>query len=342
MSSLRAKISAVYLRALANGNVVFAPTTKRTVADSVTGLQFCVLIAPSLAKKPGGRASPLPTSAGAVAPARPNPFLPYDPALWVADILPGNTHVLLLNKFPVIADHVLVVTKGIIAGWYWLSLMVTIIAPDFMDQDEPMSLADVAATLVTLGAMDPADHALAFYNCGRESGSSQPHRHVQVFPNASPVPMDALIRSVPDHHLGMSVTTSMWNASIPDVQCKIDTIERLPFHHRLTRRRTDASESSDKEALELHAAYTGHLHALAAAIGFTPTTTGSVLPHNVLLTRDWMLVVPRSRSHSTTEPRIGLNAVAYAGSVLVTSEGAADGLVGRVGDVVCECAYPRV
>ena len=38
-----------------------------------------------------------------------NPFLPYDKALYVTDL--SATHHLLLNKFNVVAHHVLVVTK---------------------------------------------------------------------------------------------------------------------------------------------------------------------------------------------------------------------------------------
>ena len=39
-----------------------------------------------------------------------NPFLPYDPALLVAPISP--THVALLNRFNVVDDHFLIVTRS--------------------------------------------------------------------------------------------------------------------------------------------------------------------------------------------------------------------------------------
>lgn len=38
-----------------------------------------------------------------------NPFLPYEEDLFVADL--SDTHLLLLNKFNVVAHHLLVVTR---------------------------------------------------------------------------------------------------------------------------------------------------------------------------------------------------------------------------------------
>ena len=48
----------------------------------------------------------------------------------------------------------------------------------------------------------------------------------------------------------------------------------------------------------------------------------AVRDHNVLLTRDWMLVVPRR--HAADCGGIGVNAVGYAGFMLVTAAQASD------------------
>ena len=55
-----------------------------------------------------------------------NPFLPYDEALWVAHL--SASHALLLNKFNVVAHHLLVVTRA------------------FEPQAAPLSAGDMAAT----------------------------------------------------------------------------------------------------------------------------------------------------------------------------------------------------
>jgi ATP adenylyltransferase/5',5'''-P-1,P-4-tetraphosphate phosphorylase II len=64
------------------------------------------LHAPSLAKKTLPNSDPGSSSKS----KKTNPFLPYDAELFVCELSP--THVLLLNKFPVVENHVLVVTKG--------------------------------------------------------------------------------------------------------------------------------------------------------------------------------------------------------------------------------------
>ncbi len=103
---------------------------------------------------------------------------PYDPALFLGDLSP--THALLLNKYPVLDEHVLVVTRA------W--------AP----QSEPPDAADLEATHRVLQQLG----GLAFYNGGAEAGASQPHRHTQVVSAASlgPVPLEPSLGAWPLRH----------------------------------------------------------------------------------------------------------------------------------------------
>ena len=88
-----------------------------------------------------------------------NPFLPYEPAMFVADL--SDSHVLLLNKFPIFPDHVMVVTRR------------------FMPQTGELEAADFAALAEPMCGIDGA----AFmFNGGKEAGASQPHRHLHVLP----------------------------------------------------------------------------------------------------------------------------------------------------------------
>ncbi len=122
----------------------------RTALDWVEdgGFRFPVRWVDALARKPrrGER------------PASGNPFLPWDPALEVGPA--GPRHVILLNKFPVMDCHLLVITR------------------QFVDQGAPLDGADFAAILPL---MDEAG-GFAFYNGGRIAGASQPHRHLQWIP----------------------------------------------------------------------------------------------------------------------------------------------------------------
>lgn len=104
-----------------------------------------------------------------------DPFLPYEEALFVQTA--GPAHVVLLNKFPVLAHHVLIITRA------------------FEPQDSALTEADFAALH---GLMREAG-GLGFYNSGEVAGASQRHKHLQWVPTpldpacTAPVPIDALV-----------------------------------------------------------------------------------------------------------------------------------------------------
>lgn len=101
--------------------------------------------------------SPTPKHLGAAGP-RVNPFLPWEPPLEVERL--ARSHVLLLNKYPVQAGHVLLITQR------W--------AP----QNGWLDPADWGAVV----AVDEDTSGLWFFNSCAEAGASQPHRHLQLLP----------------------------------------------------------------------------------------------------------------------------------------------------------------
>jgi len=90
-----------------------------------------------------------------------NPFLPPEPALTVARL--GHTHTVVLNKFPVIDHHLLIVTRA------------------FEPQTAPLTPSDFHALATVLGLQG----GLGFYNGGSIAGASQPHKHLQWIPDAA-------------------------------------------------------------------------------------------------------------------------------------------------------------
>jgi len=95
---------------------------------------------------------------------RPNPFLPWDPPLEVGRL--RTAHVLLLNKYPVQAAHLLVIT------------------PDWQPQNgwlRPLDWQAVAEVAADTGG-------LWFFNSGATAGASQPHRHLQLLPRHAEQP----------------------------------------------------------------------------------------------------------------------------------------------------------
>lgn len=100
-----------------------------------------------------------------------NPFLPYERDLFVADL--SDTHVALLNKFPAVENHILMITRA------------------FAEQLSPLDAADFYAVARVLGALD----GLVFFNGGAVGGASQRHKHLQFMsidiPIAGVLPGDA-------------------------------------------------------------------------------------------------------------------------------------------------------
>jgi len=210
-----------------------------------------------------------------------NPFLPYEPDLFVADI--SATHLALLNKFNVIDHHLLIVTR------------------DFRPQEALLDLADFEALMACMAEFE----GIGFYNGGPEAGASQPHKHLQIVPlplgdGGPAVPVEALL-----------------------AQSAASRIPGFPFRHAFTRIATGGSEAA-RTVLSCY-------HALLDATGIGAVEIDGercqASPYNLLVTRDWMLLVPRSAERVDG---VSVNALGYAGSLFVRDE-AQMALIGRLG-----------
>ncbi len=85
-----------------------------------------------------------------------NPFIPWDTRLEIKSL--SETHVLILNKYPVQRGHMLLLTKSWRAQNGWL---------------EP---EDFSALI----EVEDDTKGLWFFNSSAEAGASQPHRHIQL------------------------------------------------------------------------------------------------------------------------------------------------------------------
>ena len=197
----------------------------------------------------------------------------------------SDTHVALLNKFNVIPHHLLIVTRR------------------FEDQVQVLTVADFEALWICMAEFE----ALGFYNGGAVAGASQPHKHLQMVPlplapSAPAVPMEALLDKV----------SGPGPAPVPG----------LAFAHAFCRlpaglEKNPAAALSQRLYLEL-----------LAAAGVPPVASIHGLrqsaPYNLLVTRDWMLLVPRSREHFGN---ISVNALGYAGSLFVRDDSQMEQLI---------------
>jgi sulfate adenylyltransferase (ADP) / ATP adenylyltransferase len=239
------------------------------------GVRFAVRVAANLARKDAARKTQDSRALGK--PPR-NPFLPYDADLFVADLSP--THIALLNKFNVIDQHLLIVTRA------------------FEPQEALLDAADFAALVMALRELD----GLGFYNGGTAAGASQPHKHLQVVPlplgdSGPPVPIEALFDR-----------THVVHDTLP-----VETVPDLPFCHAFAR--LDLAGGTVEEAAhDALACYRELLDAAGIPVIYVGGVAHQGAPYNLLVTRRWMLAVPRSEERADG---ISVNALGFAGSFFV-------------------------
>jgi ATP adenylyltransferase len=204
-----------------------------------------------------------------------NPFLPYDPDLFVADI--SDTHLALLNKFNVIDNHLLIVTR------------------DFEPQEALLNLADFESLMTCLAEFD----GIGFYNAGAAAGASQAHKHLQI----APLPLGDFEPAVPIEPILASTL----------VDGLVQRVPSLPFRHAFARLEPGAVTSVDAAQSVL-----SRYRALLDAVGVRPVEVSGELhqsaPYNLLVTRRWMLLVPRSEERVEG---VSINALGFAGSLFV-------------------------
>lgn len=146
-------------RARIAGALEHVASRQQLLADS-SGLTFRLRVLTGPARKPQRGAG--------------DPFAVPEPELWLAEVPPH--HRLLLNKYPVLSRHLLLITRR------------------FAEQRARLDCADFAAAALVLREFD----ALVFYNAGAMAGASQAHRHLQLIPRRpddADVPAEAVIRS---------------------------------------------------------------------------------------------------------------------------------------------------
>lgn len=207
-----------------------------------------------------------------------NPFLPPERELTVADI--SETHIAVLNKYNVMEHHLLIVTRH------------------FEDQDTLLTPQDFEALCLCMAEYN----ALGFYNGGRDAGASQQHKHLQLVPlplapEGPAIPIEPLLAQAPGSGVG--------------------AVPAFPFLHAFARLDPDLITSPARAAVRTFEVYAEML----ANVGMTvPPVNGTSLqsgPYCLLVTRQWMLLVPRSREYFED---ISFNSLSFAGSLFVRND----------------------
>lgn len=205
-----------------------------------------------------------------------NPFLPYEKELFVADLSP--THLALLNKFNVMERHLLIVTR------------------EFEDQENLLTPADFSALWLCMAEYD----AVGFYNGGEAAGASQPHKHLQIVPlplaeQGPPVPIQPLVDEIRDTG-------------------RITRLRSFGFRHCFARLELDNSGFPRNPEEQCYALYRTMLSELGMSVPREAETVRQSGPYCLVVTRQWMLLVPRSQEFYG---EVSVNSLGFAGCLLV-------------------------
>lgn len=296
---LRERTRRIFTAGLESGAIQKLTTQPTVVLDEPTGIQYIVSVK-SAAAEAGRTASGAAASAGskngAGAPkaARRDPFETPEEVLVIERAL-SPTHYLQLNKFPIIDDHLLVVTTA------------------FEPQTDVPTLADFEALATTLAAID----GFVFYNCGANSGASQPHKHFQLLPrdNLKASAGDALAHEIPMESL---IETAIPSAATPALEPKqlpapLDSaaivVARLPDGW--------CDRAADVGAvLQCYEAMLSACGLPLSRDGIDHCADKAHPSHNMVMTRSWMLVAARE-CEPAAETGLGCNACGFGGFFLV-------------------------
>ena len=211
--------------------------------------------------------------------SNPKKFNPFLP--YEKDLFVCNlstTHVCILNKFNVVPHHLLLITR------------------EFESQENLLNKADFVAMCQVLQEVD----GLGFYNGGKLAGASQPHKHLQVIP----LPIAPNLDYIP-------VEKSIFSA---DTSNHIGISPRFPFVHAIAF--FDLLEQ--KSTLERGEILLNYYYELLVKVGLQHSNREKKSqPYNLLITRKWMFIVPRSQESFQS---ININSLGFAGALLVKNQ----------------------
>ena len=169
-----------------------------------------------------------------------------------------------------------------------------IVTREFEEQESWLTLPDFEAMWITLAQID----GLVFYNSGKTAGASQRHKHLQLVP----LPLAPAKMQIPIEPL----------LEKAQFQNSIGTIA-FPFLHAFARLDPSWVQSPSQAAALTLECYRNLVRAVKLING-DKDKPGA---YNLLATRRWILIVPRSQEYFDS---ISINSLGFAGALLVRNE----------------------
>ncbi|KAL3660107.1 hypothetical protein V7S43_015028 [Phytophthora oleae] len=200
-----------------------------------------------------------------------------------------GSHNLVLNKFNVADEHLVLPTI------------------EFAPQEQPLDASDFRAMWTAMQGLD----GFAFFNCGFESGASQPHKHMQIMTYPSMKVITGLDMPPLLHFIDQKLREYPTSETVQ--------LPELPFCHFLHCIDLADDVDSEKAAADIVAIYNKVLKQMNATEYSRPAATSSSpssLPvaYNLLLTSSFLFMIPR-KAQSFND--IEVNSIGFIGSFFV-------------------------
>ncbi|KAJ4251826.1 hypothetical protein NW762_011123 [Fusarium torreyae] len=264
------------------GRLLYEPSTSEIIHEEGIKLEF--RLCRSLKKKPIlPRDSEARKGVG-------GPFLNPDPDFVIAYV--NSHHVLELNMFSVYRPQFVLHTKH------------------FAPQTDDLDLTDFAAAWSVMGSLEHKKPQMMIYNCGVNSGSSQGHKHMQVFEKPQPFPLfpESAISTEGMSHMYAYQTQKTRLTGVPEIARNITGV---PYQHFVLR-------LPDKpKPGELYNQYQRLLQASVKEKG----SASFGLDYNVAMTKEWLCLIPRRHGRKDNAgANFGANAAGMLGVIWVSSQ----------------------
>lgn len=165
-----------------------------------------------------------------------------------------------------------------------------IVTRAFESQENLIKQNDFYALALCMQEID----GLAFFNSGTQAGASQPHKHLQLIPLPmtpfKPLPFSDALATLPTNHAGYA--------------------DALLFNHAGIQLPEGIFDHPKQAAKHLAGIYLE----LRETLGLQDDGVRSVDAYNLLITREWILMVPRI---AESAGGASFNALAFCGAILV-------------------------
>ncbi|KIW64653.1 hypothetical protein, variant 2 [Phialophora macrospora] len=249
---------------VARAQLIYEPSIGETVEDQGFKLNFRFV--PHLRRKPITPADAPERTTG----KGHNPFLNPPPSEVLSPV--GPSHLLLVNKFSVYRPSLLLITR------------------EFVPQAEGLNRNDLAAAWTLLCHFK--EPYMMIYNCGFESGSSQGHRHMQLWPYPD------------EQELGFELFPSKAESDVKVTE----HISNVPHKHFVLRLPANADLTALVQAYDK----------LLRRVRQSHDEAGEGTDYNVILVKEWMCMIPRR--HSGLDRGAGANSAAMLGLVWIVTK----------------------